>query len=81
MAIVYRLALVNPLNGELNLMCHLLALLEAHHILQVSRIRVKKGNKTFRYPNLLPSLRRSTQNTLLGPILEASIYPYEQTFT
>ena len=32
---------INPLNDELNPTCHLLALLGAHHILQVSRIRVK----------------------------------------
>ena len=31
---------INPLNAELNPICHLLALLEAHHILHVSRIRV-----------------------------------------
>jgi hypothetical protein len=31
----------NPLNAKLNLICHLLALLGAHHILHVSRIRVK----------------------------------------
>ena len=30
----------NPLNAELNPTCHLLALLETHHILHVSRIRV-----------------------------------------
>ena len=30
----------NPLNSELNPICHLLALFEAHHILHVSRIRV-----------------------------------------
>jgi hypothetical protein len=34
--------LLNPLNAELNPTCHLLALLGAHHILHVSRIRVKK---------------------------------------
>jgi len=33
---------INPLNAELNPICHLLALLEAHHILHVSRIRVKE---------------------------------------
>jgi len=33
-------ARVNPLNAELNPVCHLLALLGAHHILHVSRIRV-----------------------------------------
>ena len=31
----------NPLNAELNLICHLLALLGFHHFLHVSRIRVK----------------------------------------
>jgi len=34
---------INPLNSELNPICHLLALLEAHHIFHVSRIRVKCG--------------------------------------
>jgi len=29
-----------PLNAEFNPICHLLALLEAHHILHVSRVRV-----------------------------------------
>ena len=32
----------NPLNAELNPICHLLALLEAHYILHVSRIRVNR---------------------------------------
>jgi len=32
---------LNPLNAELNPICHLLALLGAHHILHVSRIRGK----------------------------------------
>ena len=31
----------NSLNAELDPICHLLALLGAHHILHVSRIRVK----------------------------------------
>jgi hypothetical protein len=34
-------ASLNPLNAELNPICHLLALLGAHHILHISRIRVK----------------------------------------
>jgi len=33
--------LINPLNAELNPICDLPALLGAHHILHVSRIRVK----------------------------------------
>jgi hypothetical protein len=31
---------INPLNAKLNLFCHLLALLGAHHVLHTSRIRV-----------------------------------------
>jgi len=38
------LVTVNPLNAELNPICHLLALLGSHHILHVSRIRVKLLN-------------------------------------
>jgi ABC-type multidrug transport system fused ATPase/permease subunit len=33
--------MINPLNAELNPICHLLALLGVHHILHVSRIMVK----------------------------------------
>ena len=33
--------MINPLNAELNPICHLLALLGAHHILHVSSVRVK----------------------------------------
>ena len=36
------LGLINPLNAELNPICHLLALLEGHHIFHVSGLRVKK---------------------------------------
>jgi hypothetical protein len=32
---------LNPLNAELNPICHLLVLLRAHPILYISRIRVK----------------------------------------
>jgi len=31
---------INPLNAELNSICHFLAILEAHPIFHVSRIRV-----------------------------------------
>jgi len=36
-----QLTAFNPLNAELNPISHLLALLDAHHIPHVSRIRVK----------------------------------------
>ena len=34
--------IINPLNAELNPICHLLSLLGAHHIFHVSGIRVKQ---------------------------------------
>jgi hypothetical protein len=37
------IAFINALNAELNPICHLLALLGAHHILHISRIRVNDG--------------------------------------
>jgi hypothetical protein len=40
----------NPLNAELNPICHLLALLAAHHILHISRIKVNEPwNNKFCY--------------------------------
>jgi len=39
--------MINPLNAELNPICHLLPLLWAHHILHVSRIRVKWKKKSY----------------------------------
>ena len=36
---------INPLNAELNPICHLLALLEDHHIFHVSGLRVKHSPK------------------------------------
>ena len=38
--------LFNPLNAELSPFCHLLALLGAHHILHVSRMRVERRVKS-----------------------------------
>jgi hypothetical protein len=35
--------ILNPLNAKLNPICHLLALLGAHPLLHVSRIRVKQN--------------------------------------
>jgi len=34
----------NPLNAELNPICHLLALLGAHHIFHISRVRVNRNS-------------------------------------
>jgi len=37
-------SIFNALNAELNPICHLLALLGAHHIFHVSRVRVNRKN-------------------------------------
>jgi hypothetical protein len=42
------LNVINPLNAELNHIYYLLALLVAHHILHVSRIRVKHRTLVFK---------------------------------
>jgi hypothetical protein len=47
----------NPLNAELNPICHLLALLGAHHILHVSRVRVnivRTVHHVLHYPFVCP---------------------------
>jgi len=48
--------LFNPLNAELNPICHLLALLGAHHILHVHWIRVKIGINNLGYKKIISSL-------------------------
>jgi transposase len=42
---------INPLKAELNPICHLLALLGAHHILHVSRVRVKLFESDLIFPS------------------------------
>jgi hypothetical protein len=42
---------INPLNAEFNPFCHLLALLGAHHILHVSRVRVKNKSAEVKTKN------------------------------
>jgi len=43
---------INPLNVKLNPICHLLALLGAHHILHVSRIRVNVFRRILKMSSL-----------------------------
>ena len=52
---------INPLNAELNPICHLLALLGVQHFLHVSRIRVK-----------LLTLRLLMSHIYGAPILDVS---------
>jgi hypothetical protein len=39
--VLFAITVLNPINSKLNTICHLLALVEAHPIFHVSRIRVK----------------------------------------
>jgi hypothetical protein len=48
---------INPLNAELNPICHLLTLLGAHHILHVSRIRVRELNDLYSSPNIVKVIK------------------------
>ena len=47
---------INPLNAELNPICHLLALLGAHHIFHVSGLRVKAIYFRTNFPHSLDSV-------------------------
>ena len=58
-----RILRFNPLNAELNPICHLLAFLGAHHILHISRIRVKskateQSNECARFKELSALIKR-----------------------
>jgi hypothetical protein len=44
---------INPLHAELNPICHLLALLGAHHIFHVSGLRVHMDRDTGKWPALI----------------------------
>ena len=65
---------INPLNAELNPICHLLALVGAHHILHVSRARVKHIcifvrtliHFSFSVPNLMLPACRSNDTEAAG---------------
>ena len=54
----------NPSNAEFNPICHLLALLGAHHILHVSRVRVKNctNEDHSAHSSLMTDLRLSEPN-------------------
>jgi len=53
-AVFFSINRLFPLNPELNPICHLLALLGAHHILHFSRIRVKDEDESQTYRRHIP---------------------------
>ena len=54
-----------PLNAELNLICHLLALFGANHILHVSRIRVKTVASVMKLPDITHQFLHILLNTIM----------------
>ena len=66
----YSFRFINPLNAELNPIRHLLAFVEARHIVHVSSIRVKK--------NRHQSLQILTKLTIAQHILQ--IFPVTNVF-
>ena len=75
---------INTSNAELNPICHLLALLGAHHILQVSGVRIKRclsnrrqySEKKNSHTQLPEKNRR-----LLGPPARPLFTKHAETFT
>jgi len=58
---------INSLNAELKPIFHLLALLEAHHILHVSRIRVKEIKNVYRvFRRISTVFNQQIQELLFG---------------
>jgi len=65
---------INPLKAELNPICHLLALLGAHHFLHVSRIRVNKISSLDRI-RLPACLHVWNQNSkFIGSMVQSNVY-------
>ena len=77
------LLLINPLNAELNPICHLLALLGSHHILHVSRIRVNYSTTVWCCPTSLYNHINNTwwrselrRGTICVTLISVYIYIY-----
>jgi hypothetical protein len=67
--------MINPLNSELNPVCHLLALLGTYHILHVSRIRVKLGTACYAIRHIKHCMSQDTLSTIYFSYLH-SFLPY-----
>ena len=64
---------INPLNAELNPICHLLALSGAHHIFHVSGLRVIIFRGIFRNQVIGTQLTRAVRNELLQEVRDIVI--------
>jgi len=77
---------LNPINAELNPICHILPLLGAHHILHVSSVRVNTDGLLFTNVFLLciavlrPTLDKASEllwRTYIEPMLKYLFLPAE----
>ena len=59
---------LNPLNAELNPICHLLALLGAHHIFHVSGLRVKHRTTAADLTTNVSKLRSGVRTYLIDEL-------------
>ena len=73
---------INPLNAELNPICHLLALVGAHHIPHVRRVRVKQTvyipGQALRVLGVEAARFKDSQNmkvVRLSPLRTGRLYP------
>ena len=66
-------SILNHLNAELNPICHLLALLGAHHILHVGRIRVNASGASI-FSVILYTIIYTILYTILCTILYTILY-------
>jgi hypothetical protein len=55
---------INPFSAELNLICHLLTLLGAHHIFHVSKLRVKYTLSASRVGLFVSNMKQATDKKL-----------------
>ena len=62
--------ILNTLDADLIPICHLVALLEVHHILHVSRMRVKVIRAAFLNIKVISTLRRANLWDFLGVLEE-----------
>ena len=71
---IHPLTRFNPLNADLNPICHLLVLLGAHHILHISRIRV--NIVVAAYPAFVYVVSRAGRQVPLPPCTRKNAHKY-----
>ena len=73
---------INPLNAELNPICHFLALAGAHHFVHVSRLRVNTyfSDTGYKYATLILQTQDRVQCQIILTLPTPSLLPSSQEF-